>query len=73
MAKKNEHVNLNSGAVVLPERKTDPSWIGKSGEELAKEQGILPVQDEKDFARQFSGGQENWTDMEDFLRYFHGH
>jgi hypothetical protein len=53
-------------------QKNESPWKGKTGEELAREQGIRPIKDEKDFAR-ISGGQEDWEDIDEFLRYFHSH
>ncbi len=54
-------------------KKTDSFWEGKTGEELAREQGVAPVKDEMDFAYRFWGGGEDWDDMDEFLKYFHSH
>jgi hypothetical protein len=60
-------------ADVAVTKKNNSLWEGKTGEELAREQGITPVKDEKDFASRFLGGGEDWDDMDEFLKYFHSH
>jgi hypothetical protein len=72
MTTKKDKINLAQPASVLPENKIRSAWEGKTGEELAKEQGIKPIKDENDFAR-ISGGQEDWEDIDQFLKYFHSH
>jgi hypothetical protein len=45
--KKNE-INLSQTTGVSPARKTTPFWNSKTGEELAKEQGVKPINDIKE-------------------------
>ena len=65
-----KNLKLNQDAM---DKKGNSFWEGKSGEELAREQGIRLVKDEKDFSDRFLGGGEDWEDMDEFLKYFHSH
>jgi hypothetical protein len=52
-------------------KKSVSFWQRKTADELAKEQGIRPIKDERDFARRIAGGLEEWEDIDEFLEEVH--
>jgi hypothetical protein len=68
---KNKEINLAQTADTAIEKENNSFWKEKTVEELVKEQGVTPVKDEKDFARRFWGGLEDWDDIDEFLKEVH--
>ena len=60
--KKNE-INLAQTTSVLPAKKVAPFWNSKTGEELAQEQGVKPINDISDLFGY-------WPDGADFESFF---
>lgn len=52
-------------------KKNSLFWQHKTAEELAEEQGVIPIRDEADFIRRFVGGGEDWDDIDEFLKEVH--
>lgn len=64
-------IKLTQSADVAAAKKIDPFWQHKTADQLAIEQDIKPIKDQKDFTKRIGGGLEEWDDIDEFLGEVH--